>query len=123
MSLHTRLKEARFTGGILLRRPFSLLVQVTNRCNMTCSFCDFWPNPAPRGPLTLTHRIPGDGGGRVGSSLFRLDGTDILITVVDGEPLTDILNRVYALGKQEAEEIAVELAGDALRELANDLRG
>ena len=82
-----------------------------------------WPNPAPRGPLTLTHRIPGDGGGRVGSSLFRLDGTDILITVVDGEPLTDILNRVYALGKQEAEEIAVELAGDALRELANDLRG
>src|SRR6185312_7392068 len=29
-------------------RPFSVLVQVTNRCNMTCSFCDFWPNPAPR---------------------------------------------------------------------------
>ena len=81
-----------------------------------------WPNPAPRGPISLTSRTPGNGR-CVGSSIFRLDGTDILITVVDGEPLTDILNRVYALGKQEAEEIAVELAGDALRELANDLRG
>ena len=25
--------------------------------------------------------------------------TDITITVIDGEPLTDILNRVYALGR------------------------
>lgn len=81
-----------------------------------------WPNPAPRGPFTLTNRIPGESGGRVGSSIFRLDGTDILITVVDGEPLTDILNRVYALGKWEAEELAVELAGGALHELAKEAR-
>jgi hypothetical protein len=82
-----------------------------------------WPNPAPHGPISLSHRIPCYSGDRSATTVFRLDGTDILITVVDGEPLTDILNRVYALGKQEAEEIAVGLAGDALRELANDLRG
>jgi hypothetical protein len=77
-----------------------------------------WPNPAPRGPFALANRIPGESGGRVGSSIFRLDGTDICITIIDGESLTDILNRVYALGKMEAEELAVELAGRALHELA-----
>ena len=40
-------RDARFAKTILARRPFQVLVQVTNRCNMRCSFCDFWPNPAP----------------------------------------------------------------------------
>jgi hypothetical protein len=80
-----------------------------------------WPNPAPRGPISFTSRTPGNTR-RVGSSIFRLDGTDILIIVVDGEPLTDILNRVYALGKMEAEELAVKLAGCALHELAKEAR-
>jgi hypothetical protein len=39
-------KEARFARSVLARRPFDLLLQVTNRCNMSCSFCDFWPNGA-----------------------------------------------------------------------------
>lgn len=39
-------RELAFAGGILRRRPFQALVQVTNRCNMRCSFCDFWPNGA-----------------------------------------------------------------------------
>jgi MoaA/NifB/PqqE/SkfB family radical SAM enzyme len=47
-------KDLEFAWGILRRRPFDCLLQVTNRCNMKCSFCDFWPNPAPRGEeLTL----------------------------------------------------------------------
>jgi MoaA/NifB/PqqE/SkfB family radical SAM enzyme len=41
-------KDMRFAAGIAMRRPFSVLVQVTNRCNMQCSFCDFWPNAAPK---------------------------------------------------------------------------
>jgi MoaA/NifB/PqqE/SkfB family radical SAM enzyme len=41
-------KDAAFSFGLLRKKPFSCLVQVTNRCNMQCSFCDFWPNPAPR---------------------------------------------------------------------------
>jgi MoaA/NifB/PqqE/SkfB family radical SAM enzyme len=39
--------ELRFALGVLRRRPFQCLVQVTNRCNMQCSFCDFWPNGVP----------------------------------------------------------------------------
>src|SRR5512142_544706 len=46
--MHRLVKDAKFAGGIALRRPFSCLVQVTNRCNMQCSFCDFWPNAAPK---------------------------------------------------------------------------
>lgn len=42
-------RDARFTAGILQKRPFQVLLQITNRCNMRCSFCDFWPNGvAPR---------------------------------------------------------------------------
>lgn len=41
-------KEAAFALGIARRRPFQVLVQVTNRCNMRCSFCDFWPNGVAR---------------------------------------------------------------------------
>jgi MoaA/NifB/PqqE/SkfB family radical SAM enzyme len=40
----TLIRELAFAGGVLRRRPFQCLVQVTNRCNMQCSFCDFWPN-------------------------------------------------------------------------------
>lgn len=58
-----------------------------------------WPNPAPTGPIALINRIPGDSSGRAGSSIYHLGDSDITITVIDGEPLTDILNRVYALGR------------------------
>lgn len=48
MSLARELfRDARFALGLLGRKPFSALIQVTNRCNMTCDFCDFWPNGAP----------------------------------------------------------------------------
>jgi MoaA/NifB/PqqE/SkfB family radical SAM enzyme len=40
-------RDAGFAWTLARKRPFSILVQVTNRCNLTCSFCDFWPNGAP----------------------------------------------------------------------------
>ena len=40
--------DMKFATGIARKKPFSVLVQVTNRCNMQCSFCDFWPNAAPK---------------------------------------------------------------------------
>lgn len=46
--MRSLLRDARFTTGIVMRRPFSVLLQLTNRCNMQCSFCDFWPNAAPK---------------------------------------------------------------------------
>lgn len=71
-----------------------------------------WPNPAPTGPIALINRIPGDSSGRAGSSVYRLGDSDITITVIDGEPLTDILNRVYALGRLMGEHDAISEAID-----------
>jgi len=54
MKLDVLVKDLRFAAGVLRKRPFNCLVQVTNRCNLRCSFCDFWPNPAPpRDELTV----------------------------------------------------------------------
>src|SRR3954471_6010143 len=54
VSLQQVTRDLRFAWGALRRRPFNLLLQVTNRCNMRCSFCDFWPNGVPpREELTL----------------------------------------------------------------------
>lgn len=54
MKLDVLKKDLRFAAGILQKRPFDCLIQVTNRCNLRCSFCDFWPNPAPpRDELTV----------------------------------------------------------------------
>jgi MoaA/NifB/PqqE/SkfB family radical SAM enzyme len=47
-------REIAFAGSVLAGRTFNVLLQVTNRCNMQCSFCDFWPNgAAPRQELSL----------------------------------------------------------------------
>ena len=40
--------ELRFANTIVRRKPFQCLLQVTNRCNMKCEFCDFWPNYVSR---------------------------------------------------------------------------
>ncbi|MBI4511414.1 MAG: radical SAM protein [Deltaproteobacteria bacterium] len=47
MKLDVLRKDMRFAVGLLQSKPFNCLIQVTNRCNLRCSFCDFWPNPAP----------------------------------------------------------------------------
>ena len=54
MSWSEQRRDLRFAAGVLRRQPFQVLLQVTNRCNMQCSFCDFWPNGVPPGEeLTL----------------------------------------------------------------------
>ena len=40
-------REMGFACSVLTRRPYNLLLQVTNRCNMKCTFCDF-----PRNAVT-----------------------------------------------------------------------
>jgi MoaA/NifB/PqqE/SkfB family radical SAM enzyme len=50
----TMAKDARFALGLVKQTPFDCMIQVTNRCNLTCTFCEFWNNPAPkREELTL----------------------------------------------------------------------
>lgn len=47
-------RELGFARAILSGRPYNCLLQVTNRCNMKCSFCDFWPNGVvPQEELSL----------------------------------------------------------------------
>lgn len=54
MGLRELGRDLRFAAGLVGQKPFQALIQVTNRCNMRCSFCDFWPNGvAPREELTL----------------------------------------------------------------------
>ncbi len=47
MSARELIRDLQFALGVIRRRPFHCLIQVTNRCNMTCGFCDFWPNGVP----------------------------------------------------------------------------
>lgn len=54
MSVAELKREMGLAGAMLLQRPYSCLLQVTNRCNMKCSFCDFWPHGvAPEEELQL----------------------------------------------------------------------
>ena len=70
---------AGWVWGVARRRPFSALAQVTNRCNMRCPFCDFWPNGAPREELSAAEWT------RVAGELAQV-GT-FLVSVEGGEPL------------------------------------
>ena len=72
-------KDAVFAAGLLRKKPFSCLLQVTNRCNMECSFCDFWPNvAAKKDELTAAEfqRI-GDELGELGCFLISIEGGDV----------------------------------------------
>lgn len=73
-------KDLRFAAGLLQKKPFDVMLQVTNRCNMQCSFCDFWPNPAPREQeLTIAEFR------RLSAELKQL-GT-FVVSIEGGEPL------------------------------------
>src|SRR5438309_1830046 len=46
--LHFAWRGARLLQGFVLGRPVHCIVQVSNRCNLTCGFCSFWERPAER---------------------------------------------------------------------------
>ena len=54
MTLSELRRDLGFALTLLRRRPFQCFLQVTNRCNMRCGFCDFWPNGVrPEEELTV----------------------------------------------------------------------
>jgi len=76
MSWRRGTRALRFAAGLAQAHPFNVLVQVTNRCNLTCSFCDFWANGAPpRQELTLSdlHALSKDLA-EVGCFLVSIEG-------------------------------------------------
>ncbi len=88
-------KDARFLWGVLRKKPLQVLLQVTNRCNMTCGFCDFWTNPAkPQDELsTGDYR-------RIARELGEL--STCLISIEGGEPFLrkDLDDIVAAFGER-----------------------
>lgn len=94
MSLAELWRDARFAAQLVARRPFQVLVQVTNRCNLTCSFCDFWPNGAPPREELITDdfRALADALAEMGTFLISIEG---------GEPFVrpDLVEIVRAFGK------------------------
>ena len=93
-------KDARFAAGLARRQPFNCLIQITNRCNLTCSFCDFWPNPAPKHEELSVAELE-----RLGDELHDL-GT-FLISIEGGEPFVraDIFDVVRVLSKHHITSI------------------
>jgi MoaA/NifB/PqqE/SkfB family radical SAM enzyme len=76
MALAELQRDLGFALTVLRRRPFHLFLQVTNRCNMRCAFCDFWPNGVPpHEELTLEdyRRLEGELS-RLGTFLISLEG-------------------------------------------------
>jgi MoaA/NifB/PqqE/SkfB family radical SAM enzyme len=95
MRLLPMARDLRFAAGVALRRPFSVLVQVTNRCNMQCSFCDFWPNAAPKKEeLTVPDYE------RVARELGELGC--FCVSIEGGEPFArpDLVDIVRAFGRR-----------------------
>lgn len=86
--------ELRFSWGLLRGKPFSVLIQVTNRCNMRCSFCDFWPNGVPP-----AQELSVEDFARLSDELAQL-GT-FLISIEGGEPLVrpDLVEIVEVLAR------------------------
>lgn len=78
---------------ILKKQPFSVLLQVTNRCNLKCPFCDFWPNGLPKEELRLEEHQ------RIAGELAEIGS--FLVSVEGGEPLVrpDIAPIVAALAQ------------------------
>ncbi len=93
-SLRAWKKDLAFTAGIVGKKPFQVLIQLTNKCNMRCSFCDFWPNVAPR---SEEHSVSDYK--RLSRELKEL-GT-FLVSIEGGEPLVrpDLVPIVEALSE------------------------
>ncbi len=49
MNLAEARRQLSYAIGVVRQRPFQVLLQVTNRCNLTCPFCGFWANGVPPG--------------------------------------------------------------------------
>jgi MoaA/NifB/PqqE/SkfB family radical SAM enzyme len=87
-------RGARLLGGFVRERPTHLIVQVSNRCNLTCGFCSFWERPAhPRDEMTLAdfERI----------SAVMAEAGSMIVSIEGGEPLLrpDIVGIVAAFAR------------------------
>lgn len=88
-------KDALLAATIARGRPFNVLIQVTNRCNMRCDFCTFWSNGAhPRDELTVADYR------KLAAEMAQLGR--FMISIEGGEPFNrpDILDIVEVLSRE-----------------------
>ena len=88
-------RDLRLLSGIMFGKGIECIVQVTNRCNMHCGFCEFWSNPAhPLDELTLEDFE------RLSNSLAQ--ESSFIISIEGGEPLIrkDIVEIVEIFAKK-----------------------
>lgn len=109
--------------GIARRRPFNVLIQVTNRCNMRCDFCAFWSNGAhPREELSLAdYRRLERELSEVGRFLISIEGGEPLVRP-DLVDIVELLSRrhvtlLYTNGWYVDRAIARRLLGAGLSQV------
>jgi len=87
-------RGARLLTGFVAERPIHCIVQVSNRCNLTCAFCSFWERPAhPRDELTV------DDFEIIAAKLA--EAGSMVVSIEGGEPLLrpDIVEIVRAFAR------------------------
>src|SRR5205814_2178885 len=113
----------RLLAGFPAKRPIDCIVQVSNRCNLTCGFCSFWERPAqPEDEMTVQDFEV--------ISAKLAEGGSMVVSIEGGEPLLrpDIVEIVRAFaryhhpilftnGWRVTSELARELWGAGLSEI------
>lgn len=87
-------RNARLIEGFLLQRPVHCVVQVSNRCNLSCGFCSFWEHPVERREEMTIADFE-----RVAAELSKAGA--MVISIEGGEPLmrSDIAEIVRAFAR------------------------
>ena len=97
-ALGDRIGYARRGGRLLLGcvagRPIHAIVQVSNRCNLTCGFCSFWENPARKSDELTTEDFA-----TISGKLAEAGA--LVVSIEGGEPLMrpDIVDIVAAFAR------------------------
>lgn len=96
--------------GINLKKPLIILLDITNRCNSRCSFCDLWKKTNPDMPFDAIKKLIDE---------FAKMGTKDII-VGGGEPLVrkdcwEIIKYIHS------REIRVQLVTNAIRVTDEDI--
>lgn len=88
------MRGARLLWGFVAARPIHCIVQVSNRCNLTCGFCSFWERPAhPQDEMTLDELEA--------ISAKLAEAGSMIVSIEGGEPLLrpDIAGIVRAFAR------------------------
>lgn len=87
-------RGGRLLYGFVAKRPIHAIVQVSNRCNLTCGFCSFWENPA----RTVDEMTTADFATLSGK---LAEAGSLIVSIEGGEPLLrpDIVDIVGAFAR------------------------